>query len=181
MVSKVSEFGHGQRRLIAIECPGGGWNLWSDSEIRHAYRQSKSLQELGQSFRLGSLLARKLLELAGIDYVADLHRQYMRERNCEALAKTNGLAATTLRKLLKDRGFEVLRGRPRPLLSQKQLADAVLASKTVNQVAKRFRLHWQTTFELLIRVRFVKTVSPAKYLPILPERPPSGWCVVRRW
>jgi len=34
-----------------------------------------SLQELGQFFRLGSLLARKLLELAGIDYVADLHRQ----------------------------------------------------------------------------------------------------------
>ena len=157
----------------------GAWTGHSFDSVRAIYDRAANLREIAAHFGVGTVLARRLLNLVGIDYVGDWHRSHRRGVACEELARAHGLAVATLRRLFRHRGLPVNRGRPRRRFSQAELARAALKTKSVNGSAKTLAIHWATASKLLLGLGLFRR-NGRRYELISPLSPSGGWCERKR-
>ena len=137
----------------------------------------KSVQRVLTSdtyYGISALLMRRALEIVGVDYVSALHRQHLQGKNCQKIARQNGLSVRTLRKLFNDRGLKVFRGHPRRRVSQAELAKAAYKARSVSEAARRVNLKWEPARRAFSLAGFlVKTAQGYEFA--IPERPKDGW------
>jgi AraC-like DNA-binding protein len=166
-------FFDGQRRILIPDTPGS-WESHTCASIRAAYRNFRNLRKLANHYHIGTVLMRRVLVMIRVDFLKDWHRLHLNKVSCEDIAKRHGLSPTTLRKLFKDRGFQIFRGRSRKRISQAALAKATLEAKSINEVAGKLRLHWSTVRALLHATGFL-TQEPQGCRLVRPPEPSSGW------
>lgn len=120
------------------------WVPFSKREIREMYLKCANLRELACHFGISPLLARKLLSIAGIDFVRDLYNKYLAQRCCSSLARQNGMKPATLSKLFKKKGLKVFPRHSRPAIPSRSLQEIWHQTKTINSFARALGVHWQT-------------------------------------
>lgn len=124
------------------------WKPFKLREIRELYFECADLRELANRIDISPLLVRRMLTLAGIDFVRDLYNRYLAKRCCETLARQNGMKPATLSKLFKDNGLSVFRRHIRPVIPRKKLQKIWRRAATINGFARALGVHWQTAFAI---------------------------------
>ena len=149
MPNKVFIFVDRGRKFIAVSCSEAEWHTLLPTEIKAIYEESKTLREFARKLDISPRLGRKALTLAGVNYLRDLYSKRCSGLSCTRVAAENGMKRATLSQLFKEQGYNVPRGKPRRLISQFQLSKAAYELRTINAVARRFKIHWQTAKAVL--------------------------------
>lgn len=125
----------------------GFW--YSSKEIIAAYNKCTDHVRLAREFDTSPTLVRKLLDLAGVDYLRDLFREWEMKSTCADLAKKIRMKAQDLARKFRENGYQISRGRKRPPRTQYELSKAAEENAPITSVARRFDIHWQTAKKLL--------------------------------
>lgn len=72
---------------------------------------------------------------------------------------------STLSRQLRAAGYKICRGPRRRLLTQSQISQAVLERKTINAVARKLQVHWETAKKVLVENRFLSESVAEKGAP----------------
>jgi|GEM_PF-6931393 len=121
------------------------WWPFRVHEIRQLYRKSSNLRDFASRIQLSSKLARKLLDLAEIDYLWRLQKSYLLGKTCSEVAQENGMKLRTLTNLFKDAGISVPRGQRKPQLPTKRLKRIwKKCNSRINRFATTLGVHWVT-------------------------------------
>lgn len=97
--------------LIAVAVSPGEWRTLSFTELKKAYRASPNLKVLSEILGVDARATRKALGIAGIDYVLDMYKSYLKGRSCLQIANESGMKRSTLSALFADRGWFPRKGR----------------------------------------------------------------------
>ncbi|WP_170410211.1 hypothetical protein [Ruegeria atlantica] len=98
MPSDVSVMIEDERRMVAIAVSEGEWRCYLPSEIKKIYNQSDTLRSMALFLGITPLLARKALQLAGVDYLRDLYGKRQTGKSFKEIATDNGMKRSTLTK-----------------------------------------------------------------------------------
>ncbi|MDC0657808.1 hypothetical protein N6L27_07375 [Leisingera sp. SS27] len=133
-----------RQNWLYVKAATGSWHSCSRRRIRVAFNRAENLKQLAEWLGVSPMMVRRILTIAGIDFVRRLYSIYMSGNSCEHLAAQNGMKPATLSKLFKNKGFSVKRGRPYVQLPREQADQAWRCTGTVNSFARALNLHWKT-------------------------------------
>lgn len=117
MAGKVRRvFWENQPMFFVLGNSGLGY-FYSPNEVAAAYNECTDHIDLAQQFDTSPTLVRKLLDLAGVDYLGDLFRAWETTSTCAQLAKKVRMKAQDLARKFRENGYRIPRGRKRPPLT----------------------------------------------------------------
>lgn len=112
------------------------------------------------------------MELAGIDYLRALFVRYDQGEQISDIASSIRMHPSNLSKQLRKAGYKVCRGRRRPTLTQTQISKAVLERTTINAVARKLEVHWETAKKVLVENGFLMKTDAEQGAPYsIPAAP----------
>lgn len=105
------------------------------------------------------------MELAGIDYLRALFDRHERRERISDIAGSIRMHPSNLSKQLKEAGYKVVRGKRRPKLTQSQISKSVLERATINAIAPKLQVHWETAKKVLVEYGFLSESDAERGAP----------------
>ncbi len=141
------------------------WQPHRVHEIRQIYRAASDLRDFASQLQLAPKQARKLLELAGIDYLWRLHKSYLLGETCSKVAQRNGMKLRTLTRLFKEAGISILRGPRQPRLPTKKLKRIwKTCDNIINRFAVALDVRWATAKKIHESIYLAPWERPSRTL-----------------
>jgi len=138
---------------------------YSVAEVRQSFDMCSDHRQLAATYRVSPRLIRKILSLAGVDYLKELHKRYQRNTKISDIATAIRMNPRHLAQQLKASGYAVRPGRRRPPMTQKQISEAVLKRQTIHSVAQNLLIHWETAKKVLVERRFLGAADAKRGAP----------------
>ncbi|MCF2872894.1 hypothetical protein L0664_17645 [Octadecabacter sp. G9-8] len=143
------------QRFIGILDDQNHLHFHSFEDVRKSYKLCTDHLSLAQIHGVTPRLVRKIMELAGIDYLRALFVRYEQGEQISDIARSIRMHPSNLSKQLREAGYKICRGKRRPTLTQIQISKAVLERKTINAVARKLQVHWETAKKALVENGFL--------------------------
>ncbi len=105
------------------------------------------------------------MELAGIDYLRALFVRYEQRERISDIAASIRMHPSNLSKKLREAGYKLCRGKRGPKPTQSQISRAVLERKTINAVARKLQVRWETAKKALVENGFLSETNAEKGAP----------------
>lgn len=163
MAGKVRRVFWEEQPMFFVLGKSGFGYFYSPNEIAAAYKRCTDHVDLALKFDTSPTLVRKLLDLAGVDYLGDLFREWQTTSTCADLAKKIRMKAQDLARKFRENGYQISRGPRISRPTQYEISKAVEENAPITSVAGHFGIHWQTAKKLLRAVGLLETAKRAPF------------------
>lgn len=153
------------QRFISILDDQNHLHFHAFEDVRNSYALCTDHLSLARIHGVTPRLIRKIMELAGIDYLSALFERHEKRERISDIAASIRMHTSTLSRQLRAAGYKICRGPRRRLLTQSQISKAVLERKTINAVARNLQIHWETAKKVLVENRFLSESVAEKGAP----------------
>lgn len=153
------------QRFVGILDDQNHLHFHAFEDVRKSYKLCSDHLSLARIHGVTPRFVRKIMELAGIDYLRALFVRYEHGEQISDIANSIRMHPSNLSKQLREAGYKICRGRRRPTLTQSQISKAVLERTTINAVARKLQVHWETAKKLLVENGFLMKTDAEQGAP----------------
>ena len=143
------------RCFISVLDEQGHLNFHAFEDVQDSYKKDPDHLTLAANYGVTPCLIRKILDKVGVDYLKSLFVRYEQGERISGIASSIQMHPSNLSKQIRAAGYKIFRGKRRPKLTQSQISKAVLERATINAIAPKLQVHWETTKKVLVENGFL--------------------------
>ncbi len=153
LVKHIEKIRFDGAECIVLRSSGGDLRLYSVKDIKAAFSQSSNHRIFSAVLGITPQRARNLLDAIGFDYLTILAEEVSRGKTYRTVAGENAMDPSVLSRKLRAIGVHRASGRPMIVVTQADLARAILRKKkaTINSVRTFLNIHRITAQRILMQ------------------------------